>query len=117
VPKDAKGTARVPVEGLASRLRQVGHFASVESRAVVLTFRQGELGVSAAGGDGRAEARLAVEYEGSEERVGFNPAFLLDALKVVDAETVEIALSGANAATRVTDAGGFLYVVMPVLVD
>jgi DNA polymerase-3 subunit beta len=117
VPKEAKATAVVPVDALASRLRQVGYFASVESRAVVLTFKEGELGVSAAGGDGRATVRVAVEYEGSEERVGFNPAFLLDALKVVDGETVEIALSGANAAAKLSDGSGFLYVVMPVLVD
>jgi DNA polymerase-3 subunit beta len=117
IPKDCAGEAVVPVGMLASRLRQVGQFASVESQSVVVSFRGGEIGITAAGGNGRADVRLGVEYEGPEEKIGFNPVFLLDALKIVDGERVKIGITNRNAAARLTDEGGLLYVVMPVLID
>lgn len=117
LPKECAGEATVPVGMLASRLRQVGQFASAESQSVVVSFREGEIGISAAGGSGRADVRLGVEYDGPEEKIGFNPGFLLDALKVVDGDKVRIGITNRNSAARLTDDGGLLYVVMPVLID
>ena len=117
IPEECKGEAQIPVGVLSSRLRQVRQFASVESQAVVLSFASGELSLSAAGGDGRAEVRMGIDYEGDTVRIGFNPGFLLDALKVVDAESVQFGFNNANAAARLSDGTGFLCVVMPVLVD
>lgn len=117
VPKECKGIATVSAQGLISRLRQVGTFASHESQAVALHFRAGELSLSAAGTGGRAEVRLAIDYDGPEERVGFNPAFLIEALRVVEGETVTIGINNRNAAARVSDGAGFLYVLMPIIID
>lgn len=117
IPDQCSGEAQVPCGVLSSRLRQVRQFASVESQAVVLQFSSGELALSAAGGDGRAEVRMGVDYEGGDLRIGFNPAFLLDALKVVDSESVQFGFNNANAAARLSDGSGFLYVIMPVVVD
>ena len=117
IPAECPGEVKIPVSVLGARLRQVGQFASVESQAVVLSMRPGELGLSAAGGDGRADVRVGVEYDGKEERIGFNPAFLLDALKVVEGEQLTFSFSNRNAAAKVTDESGFLYVIMPVLID
>ncbi len=117
IPDQCKGEAQIPVGVLASRLRQVRQFASVESQAIVMQFSSGELSLSAAGGDGRAEVRLGVDYEGDDLKIGFNPAFLLDSLKVVDSESIQFGFNNANAAARISDGSGFLYVIMPVLVD
>jgi DNA polymerase-3 subunit beta len=117
LPKECAGEASVPIGMFASRLRQVGQFTSVESQSVVVSFREGELGISAAGGNGRADVRMGVEYEGPEEKIGFNPGFLLDALKVADGDRVRIGITNRNSAAKVTEDGGLLYVVMPVLID
>ena len=117
IPEECSNEARIPVAALTARLRQVQQFTSVESQAVVMAFAQGELGLSAAGSDGRAEVKLGVDYSGPEERIGFNPAFILDALKVIDSEQLTFALSDRNAAAKMTDGSGFLYVIMPVLID
>jgi DNA polymerase-3 subunit beta len=117
VPKSCPNEASLPTGVFASRLKQARQFAAVESQAVALGWKAGELAISAAGGDGRAEVRMSVEYDGPEERVGFNPGFLLDALKVVDDEQVRFAFTNANAAARITDGAGFTYVIMPVLID
>lgn len=117
VPKGESSTAVIPVALLASRLRQVGHFTGVQSQAVVLAFAPGELTISAAGSDGRADVRLSVEYDGPSQKIGFNPAFLLDCLKVVDAESIRLSVTGPNSAAKVEDDNGFLYVLMPILID
>jgi len=117
VPKSCPQQASIPAGVFASRLKQARQFASVESQAVALAFKPGEMAISAAGGDGRAEVKLGVEYDGPEERVGFNPGFIIDALKVADGEQVRFSFSNANSAAKVEDDSGFLYVIMPVLID
>ncbi|MHC4492091.1 MAG: DNA polymerase III subunit beta [Planctomycetota bacterium] len=117
MPKDCPGEASLPVGVFMSKLRQARQFASVESQAVALAFKPGELAISAAGGDGRAEVKLGVDYDGETERIGFNPAYILEALKVVDGEQVRFAFKNANSAARLEDEAGFLYVIMPVMID
>lgn len=117
LPKESKGTATIPLQVFLARLRQVGQFASVESQAVALSFRAGELAVSAAGTDGRGEARIGIDYDGPEERVGFNPVFLIDGLKVVEGESVRMGITNRSAAAKVWDESGFQYVLMPVVID
>jgi len=117
IPKDCPGKAYAPVAMLLSRLRQAEKFASVESQAVVVTFRPGEMAISASGGDGRADVRLGIEYDGPEERIGFNPAFVIDALKAVDGEKARLEIKNRNAAAKICDESGFLCVIMPILID
>ncbi|MHC4137686.1 MAG: DNA polymerase III subunit beta [Planctomycetota bacterium] len=117
MPKDCPGEASLPVGVFMSKLRQARQFASVESQAVALAFKPGELAISAAGGGGRADVKLGVDYDGETERIGFNPAYILEALKVVDGEQVRFAFKNANSAARLEDEAGFLYVIMPVMID
>ncbi len=117
IPKECPQQARIPVGLFASKLRQARQFASQETQSVALRFKAGELEITAAGGDGRAEVSLGIEYDGTEERIGFNPGFLLDALKVVEGEQVTFAFNNASGAAKLVDDGGFVYVIMPVLLE
>ena len=130
VPEQCERTATIPVERFRNRLNQASKFVSVETQSVVLHFKPDQLLISAAGGDGRAEVRLGIDYSGPEERIGFNPTYLIDGLKAMDAEAVEFGFNGANSAARLVDRPGeagpegaqnpaddFTYVVMPVIID
>ncbi|MCK6460999.1 MAG: DNA polymerase III subunit beta, partial [Planctomycetes bacterium] len=117
IPKDCPNQAKLPVGMFASKLRQARQFASQETQSVALRFHAGELAIAASGGDGRADVRLGIEYDGGEERIGFNPGFLLDALKVVEGEQVTFAFRNASGAAKLLDEGGFVYVIMPVLLE
>jgi DNA polymerase-3 subunit beta len=117
IPKECPNEAKVPVGMFASKLRQAKQFASVETQSVALRFHSGGLAIAASGGDGRADVRLGIEYEGTEERIGFNPGFLLDALKVVDGELVTFSFKNASGAAKLEDLSGFVYVIMPVLLE
>jgi len=117
VPKETPLRAQAPVGMLAARVRQASQFTSVESQSVVVSLAPGEMSIAASGGDGRAQVRLSVEYDGPEEKIGFNPAYLLDALKVIDGETVSFGMTDRHAAATLKDGSGFVYVLMPVIVD
>jgi DNA polymerase-3 subunit beta len=117
IPKDCPHEAKLGVGLFASKLRQAREFASVETQSVALRFGPGELAIAASGGDGRADVRMGIEYDGPEERIGFNPGFILDALKVVDGEQIGFAFKNASGAAKILDDAGFVYVVMPVLLE
>jgi DNA polymerase-3 subunit beta len=63
------------------------------------------------------EARVTVDlasFEGEDIEIGFNPVFILDALKVVDAEQVTIEFKAPNKPGVIRSGPDFLYVIMPV---
>jgi len=117
IPKECPQQAKLPVGMFASKLRQARQFASQETQSVALSFKEGELAIAASGGDGRADVRLGIEYDGTEERIGFNPGFILDALKVVEGDQVTFAFKNGSGAAKLLDDAGFVYVVMPVLLE
>ncbi|WP_303908376.1 DNA polymerase III subunit beta [Thiohalomonas denitrificans] len=63
-----------------------------------------------------AEEELDVDYQGEELEIGFNVAYLLEAINAIDEEQVEITLSDANSSCLVRGLGneGSRYVVMPM---
>lgn len=65
---------------------------------------------------GELKDEIDVEYDGEPMEVGFNPQFILDALKVVEEERVRIQLKDAQSSGLIMPEGNdnYLYVVMPV---
>ena len=62
------------------------------------------------------EEDVACENSGADIRIGANPAYLLDALKVIDEETVTIEFGKPTAPLYVVDdvAKDYVYLVLPV---
>jgi DNA polymerase-3 subunit beta len=64
---------------------------------------------------GEAEVHVEMaEYTGDAVEIGFNPAYLLDALKVVDDSQIHLELKSSNKPGVMRTGANFLYVVMPV---
>ena len=65
---------------------------------------------------GELRDELDIEYEGDEIEVGFNPNFILDALKVIEEDRVRVQLKDAQSSGLFMPEGNdnCLYVVMPV---
>ena len=80
-----------------------------------LSFSSGGLSISSRAPEmGEAKIDLPVEYAGEAIEIGFNPIYLMDALKVADQETVTFELETSNKPGLLKSGPGFLYVVMPV---
>jgi DNA polymerase-3 subunit beta len=117
IPKSSNKTAHVAREELAGAVRRAALLTTEESRAVKLAFEDQRLVItsqSAEHGDARVEA--AIRYEGEPIEIGFNPAFLVDALRSVSLDEVRIELSEPLRPGIVCgeDKNDFLYVIMPV---
>ena len=63
-----------------------------------------------------AEEKVEVEYNGKEMAIGFNVAYLLDVINVLDTEKVEFSLVDANSSCLIRGEGrdDSRYVVMPM---
>ena len=57
---------------------------------------------------------MPVEYNGEPIEIGFNPGFLLDALKVLPTEQFELELGESDRPGLIKSGADFLYVLMPI---
>jgi DNA polymerase-3 subunit beta len=88
---------------------------SEESRGVKFVLKNNQMIISSQVLErGEAEVKLSAKYSGPELTVGFNPDFLLEALKAVETETITIELKDSNKPGLLRAGNNFLYVVMPV---
>jgi len=118
IPRENDKVAVVDVARLASAVRQAAVLTSDESSAVRTTFDGGTMTLSARIPErGGATIQRSVEYEGEPVKIGFNPAYLLDVLKVVDTESVRIELKSKDRPALFKTDDDYNYVVMPVSID
>ena len=58
---------------------------------------------------------LEIEKEGKDLKIGFNPKFILDALRVIDDEKITVYFLNAKAPCFIKDEEqSYIYMVLPV---
>ena len=116
VPKDGDKKATLSTDLLISGVRRAALLTNEESKGVRMSFSSDGLKLASRAPEmGEAEVNIELpEYEGEPIEIGFNPAYLLDALKVVDQERVQLEMRAANKPGVLRTGPTFLYVVMPV---
>ena len=62
---------------------------------------------------GSMDEKIDIEKEGRDIMIGFNPKFLMDALKVIDDEVIDIYLVNAKAPCVIRNES-YLYLILPV---
>lgn len=64
---------------------------------------------------GSMDEEIEISKQGKEITIGFNPKFLLDALKVIDEESIDIYFVNAKAPCYIKDENEkFIYLILPV---
>ncbi len=116
IPKDGDKKATIPTDGFISAVRRAALLTNEESKGVRMAFSEGSLTLTSRAPEmGEAEVSLPLpEYTGDKLEIGFNPAYLLDALKVVDDEKLQFEFKAPNKPGVLRTGPDFLYVVMPV---
>ncbi len=117
IPNEHDKVARIDRDAFLGAVRRAALLTTEDSRAVKLAFEESKLVItSQTPEEGDARVEIPISYEGETLAIGFNPAFLSDALRVVPYEEVVFELHEAFRPGVLT--GGnreeFLYVVMPV---
>jgi len=118
IPKDQDIKVSFKREILASAVKRAALLTNEESRGVRLAFNGGEKSLELSSrAPEMGEATINVElssYDGDDIEIGFNPAFITDALKVITDAEVMIELKSGNKPGLFKAGSDFLYVVMPV---
>ncbi len=117
VPKESGRRIAVHRELLESALRRVSVLSKDKANAVKVTFAPGVMTLFSSSPDyGEATEELVAQYEGEALNTGFNARYLLDALSVMDGESVSLQMDTALSPCLIqeTESPGFKCVVMPI---
>ena len=118
VPTGGIAKANVKREEFAMSIQRASNLASMDTGMVILDLEDGNMEALGErqdmGGEGRD--RIKVEYAGKKVSIRYNYRFLLDFLKCIDEEEVEIELWDSNkpAIFRGRGKTNYLYVLMPI---
>ena len=86
-----------------------------DTGTLVLTIGSDSMNLSIRSSAGSMSDDVAVESEGKELRIGFNPKFILDVLRVIDDEEISVYFLNSKAPCFIRDdEGSYIYLVLPV---
>ncbi len=115
IPTDATKFAQLSTSEFLSAVRRVALLTNEESRGIKLSLTSQSLTLSSrAPEQGEAEVTIPVKYRGDPIDIGFNPNFLVDALRAVTADEVSLELKEPNRPGVMRVGNRQLYVVMPL---
>lgn len=85
------------------------------SNPIKITFKDNQMEVSASNAEtGESHESIEVAYEGEEITVSFNAAYIIEPLKVMEADNVSLEFGKQYAPLKITGEEGFLYMLMPM---
>jgi DNA polymerase-3 subunit beta len=115
IPRDNDKTIKLPTGEFTSAVRRAALLTNEQSKGIRLSFSKGKLVLSSrAAEQGEATVSMKVDYSGESFEIGFNPTFLIDALRVVGEPEIRLELKEANRPGVLKAGEGFMYVIMPV---
>lgn len=118
IPRDLDIKVTFNRDTLASAVKRAALLTNEESRGVRLAFTGADKSLELSSrapemGEATINVDLAA-YDGNDIEIGFNPAFITDALKVITDPEIMIELKAPNKPGLFKAGNDFLYVVMPV---
>lgn len=115
IPKGEKTKVSANREDLLQAVRRAALLTSPDSPAVKLDFIKGKILVSSRSPNlGEAKEELSADVTGDEVAIGFNPHYVMDALKNMDTDTVTMSLTDPDKPGLIKGKDSYLYVVMPM---
>ena len=115
IPKERKEKVKVERTTFLAAARRASILASQDSQAIKIDLFKNRMVVSKNTPDvGEAREELEVDYKGNEISIGFNPGYLIDALKNIDLESVGFELTDSTKPGVIRTPDNFIYVVLPM---
>ena len=86
-----------------------------DKKPIIINITDGSLEVKVQSAIGSINEDIDINKEGKDIMIGFNPKFLIDALRVIDDETVDIYLVNPKAPCFIRDKEeNYIYLILPV---
>jgi DNA polymerase-3 subunit beta len=117
IPSGCEYQVELNIETFQSAVRRAALLSNENSRGIGVAFSAGKLQLTSSTPEtGDAEINMEVDFEGEEMKLGFNPQYLLEMLRVVDEEKVVFEFTDSKKPGVLRSGKSFLYVIMPVQV-
>jgi len=114
VPAEQKDKIKINRERLLSAVKRAALLSTQDYQAVKLEVFKNKLVVSKSTPDvGESREELESEYVGKELIIGFNPAYIIDVLKNLQDEIVNLEISDSEK-PGIIRSDGYLYIVLPM---
>lgn len=115
IPSDYDKKLTLPTEAVLSAVRRSALLTSEESRGVRLSINKDSLVFSCRAPEtGDAQVEMTINYKGQPIEIGFNPQFIMDALRVMPEPEFDLELGQPDRPGLIKCGKDFLYVLMPI---
>jgi len=115
IPTSYDKKLTLSTEATLSAVRRSALLTSEESKGIKLTVGKNNIMFSGRAPEtGDAQVDMTVDYAGEPIEVGFNPQFLIDALRIIQTPEFELELGPSDKPGLIKNSKGFLYVLMPI---
>jgi DNA polymerase III subunit beta len=115
IPTEMKQRITLVREEFQQALHRAEMMTSDKSNSVKLSFGKNRLEITANTPDvGESREVIAINYQGPDLAIAFNPAYAMDPLKAVDNDEVYLELIDELSPGLIKINGPFLYVLMPM---
>ncbi len=86
-----------------------------DKKPIIITITDNGMEVAIRSAIGSLQEEIMIHKEGKDITIGFNPKFLIDALRVIDDETVDLYMVNSKAPCFIRDGEGrYIYLILPV---
>ncbi len=115
VPESFAHSLVVNREQFAEVLNRVALVASGENASVRLDIENSQMTMSATSSEiGESREPMEISYDGDPIQIAFNPVYLADPLKRMEAEQLVIQFNDEYSPISLSGDEGFLYIIMPM---
>ena len=115
IPRDQSTKLTLNTVSVLSAVRRAALLTNEDSKGIKIAInKSGIVFTSRAPETGDAQIDMALDYNGAPIEIGFNPAFLLDVLKVIKTSEFDLELGQSDRPGVIKSGPNYLYVVMPI---
>lgn len=115
IPVDNDKKITLATDIALSAVRRASLLTSEESRGIKLSVNEDKLVLSSRAPEtGDAEVDLQIDYKGKPIDIGFNPQYLIDVIRVINAPEFDILLGEPDRPGMIKVGQDFMYVLMPI---
>ncbi len=118
IPKEAENKLTIERNRLIPAIKRAGLLTTPESQAIKLHLTKNRLIISKTTPEiGETKEDVEVKYIGSELLIGFNPVYLLEALRNINQDTIELELTGPEKPGVIRTKENYIYIVLPMQIS
>jgi len=115
IPKEVKEKIAVQREQFLLGVKRAGLLTTQDSQSIKIDVLKDRIVISKSNPNiGEAKEDIQTSYRGQEITVGFNPGYLMDALKVIPKDELEIETAGPDKPAVIRIEDWYVYLVLPM---